>query len=369
MLSFRELKVGGGRGQHMTIRARVFFSAGVLAVAALGTAQAHHSVSGSFDSARTIEITGEVVEWRFRNPHTLLVVEGTAVIDGARDDVKRRWEIESSAAAGLRAAGVNESTFARGARVTVKGIPHRNPTTYRANAFASDGSFLDANGKSMFGENPFTAPVAATGVGSQRLDGLWRPPFQPNPATTPLALTAAGREAWERYDQKLSPANTCEPMSIPDVYNAPNYIVTIEIADKQAVVRNQAYQIVRTIPLDGSEAPADPKQQFGIVRGRIDNGALVIESRAYPASAWGLGAATQIAGAGADVPSSPQKTVVERFAVSPDGLKLTYEYTVNDPAYLTAPFSHSVEWARVPNDTPIYPYDCDVESASQFSRD
>jgi hypothetical protein len=356
----------------MAVRAQVLFSAAFLAVAALGTAQAHHSAAGSFDSARTIEITGEVVEWRFRNPHTLLVVDGTAVIDGARDDVKRRWEIESSAAAGLRAAGVNENTFVPGARVTVKGIPHRNPTTYRANAFASEGSFLDANGKNIFGggENPPATPVvAATGVGAQRLVGLWRPPFQPNPATTPLALTAAGRKAWEGYDQKLSPANTCEPMSIPDVYNAPNYIVTLEIADKQAVVRNQAYKIERTIPLDGSEAPADPKQQFGIVRGRIDNGALVIESRAYPASAWGLGAATQIAGAGADVPSSAQKTVVERFSVSPDGLKLTYEYTVNDPVYLTAPFSHRVEWARAPSDTPIYPYDCDVESASQFSRD
>jgi hypothetical protein len=126
---------------------------------------------------------------------------------------------------------------------------------------------------------------------------------------------------------------------------------------------------VRTIPLDGSEAPADPKQQFGIVRGRIDNGALIIESRAYPASAWGLGAATQVMGAGADVPSSPQKTVVERFSVSPDGLKLTYEYTVQDSVYLAAPFTHRVEWARLANDTTIYPYDCDVESASQFSRD
>jgi hypothetical protein len=158
-------------------------------------------------------------------------------------------------------------------------------------------------------------------------------------------------------------------MSIPDIYNAPSYIVTIEIAANQAVVRNQAYKVVRTIPLDGSEAPADPKQQFGIARGRIDNGALVIESRAYPASAWGLGAATQVMGAGADVPSSPQKTVVERFTASQDGLKLTYEYTVQDPVYLSAPFSHRVEWARLANDTTIYPYDCDVESASQFSRD
>jgi len=342
---------------------------GVLAAVGFGTASAHHSVTGSFDMTRSIEITGEVVEWRFRNPHTLLVVDGTAVIDGRREDVKRRWEIESSAAAGLRAAGVDENTFVAGARVTVKGMPHRNPTTYRANAFASAGSFFDANGRNMFGENPVTAPAATAVAGSQRLDGLWRPPFQPNPATTPLSLTPAGREAWARYDQKLSPANTCEPMSIPDIYNAPSYIVTIELTGNQAVVRNQAYKVVRTIPLDGSEAPADSEQQFGIVRGRIDNDTLVIESRAYPASRWGLGAATQVMGAGADVPSSPQKSVVERFTVSTDGLRLAYEYTVQDPVYLAAPFTHRVEWARLPSDTTIYPYDCDVESASQFSRD
>ncbi len=355
----------------MTIRARASISSGILALAAVGAVQAHHSVTGSFDTTRSIEITGEVVEWRFRNPHTLLVVDGTAVIDGARDDTKRRWEIESSAAAGLRATGVDENTFAAGTRITVKGIPHRNPSTYRANAFGSSGSFVDASGKSLIGGQRSTpvAPVAATGSGAQRLVGLWSPPFQQNPATPPLSLTAVGREAWQRYDQKRSPANTCEAMSIPDIYNAPSYIVTIEIAANQAVVRNQAYKVVRTIPLDGSEAPADPKQQFGIVRGRIDNGALVVESRAYPASAWGLGAATQLMGAGADVPSSVEKTVVERFSVSPDGLKLVYEYTVEDPVYLAAPFSHRVEWARLPSDTTVYPYDCDVESASQFSRD
>src|SRR5688500_9455724 len=109
----------------MTIRARALLSTGFLAAAVFGAAHAHHSVTGSFDATRNIEITGEVVEWRFRNPHTLLVVDGTAVIDGKRDDVKRRWEIESSAAAGLRAAGVDEKTFVPGTRITVKGMPHR----------------------------------------------------------------------------------------------------------------------------------------------------------------------------------------------------------------------------------------------------
>ena len=58
-------------------------------------------------------------------------------------------------------------------------------------------------------------------------------------------------------------------------------------------------------------------------------------------------------GAGADVPSSPEKTVVERFSASPDGLKLAYEYTVKDPVYLSTPFSHRVEWARLASDTPV----------------
>src|SRR5262245_35985854 len=160
------------RGEHITIRARALFSAGFVAVAVCGAAHAHHSVTGSFDPSRTIEITGDVVEWRFRNPHTMLIVDGTAVIDGKRDDVKRRWEIESSAAAGLRASGVDEKTFVPGAQVTVKGMPHRNPTTYRANAFANAGSFFDANGKSIFDANPLTAPVTPAGLGSQGLVGL-----------------------------------------------------------------------------------------------------------------------------------------------------------------------------------------------------
>jgi hypothetical protein len=108
----------------MNMRARALFSVGI-ALAAFGTARAHHSVTGSFDTSRNIEITGKVVEWRFRNPHTLLVVDGTAIIDGKRDDVTRRWEIESSAAAGLRASGVDEKTFVPGSSVTVKGIPLR----------------------------------------------------------------------------------------------------------------------------------------------------------------------------------------------------------------------------------------------------
>lgn len=358
----------------MSLRANGVLSASLLALCVSSAALAHHSVAGSFDPSRSIEVTGEVVEWRFRNPHALLVLDGVAVIDGVADAEPQRWEIETSASASMRAMGIDETTFAPGVRMKVTGMPHRNANLHRINAFANRGSFLNEDG-SPFGEGGFfetpsgDAVVASTGVGVERLEGHWRPPFQPNGPTTPLALTEAGREAWEAYDQTLSPANTCEVMSIPDIYNAPSYVVSLEVADDHAVVANQAYNVTRTVPLSGEPAPADPSGAFGLVSGRVEDDALVIESSGYPASAWGLGAATQIMGAGADVPSSEQKSVVERFSVSEDGLTLIYEYTVEDPIYLAEPFSHRVEMARLPDNFEFYPYICDVESASQFSRE
>jgi hypothetical protein len=352
---------------------RAFLSAGLFLLCAPGVALSHHSVAGSFDPSRSIQVTGEVVEWRFRNPHSLLIMNGIAVIDGVPDSMPQRWEIETSPAAAMRAMGIDETTFAPGVRLKVTGIPHRNAQVHRINAFANRGAFLTEDGQPYyergFIEGPATATTAPDAVGVARLGGHWQPPFQRNGPTTPLALTDAGRQAWEAYDQKLSPANTCEPMSIPDIFNVPIFVVTIEIGGDVVVVRNQANNVVRTIPLRGPAAPADPAGLFGLVSGRIEGDTLVIESRDYPASAWGLGAATQIMGAGADVPSSEQKTVVERFSTSADGLTLIYEYTVDDPVYLTEPFSHRVEMARLPEDTVFYTFDCDVESASQFSRD
>lgn len=357
----------------MTSKAHSLTAAAILALLAAGSALAHHSVTGSFDPTKQIEVTGQVLEWRFRNPHALLVLEGVATVDGVTDTDPQRWEIETSASASMRAMGIDETTFAPGVTVKVTGMPHRNPSLHRMNAFANRGSFLNADGspfgEGAFIEGPTAAVTASTAEGVARLAGHWRPPFQPNGPTTPLALTDAGRRVWEAYDQKLSPANTCETMSIPDIFNAPSYVVSLDIEDDHAVVSNQAYNAVRTVPLGGDAAPADAAGAFGIVSGRVEDDALVIESRDYPASAWGLGAATQIMGAGADVPSSEQKTVVERFSVSEDGLTLVYEYTVEDPVYLTEPFSHRVEMARLPDDVVFYPYDCDVESASQFSRD
>jgi hypothetical protein len=299
------------------------------------------------------------------------VVRGRAYEDGALiGDGIQDWEIESSATKGLLGRGITADTIKPGDDIIVVGSPHRRGL-YRANS----SQFLAAN-RSPLGSPPAGAAEAVAEnlvppglVGALRVTGRWRPPYQREGTTSALPLNEAGLAAWSSYDQKLSPANTCEPMSIPVIFNAPGYFVDIRFGGDNVVIRNEAYDVNRTVPLGDEFMAADPDGYWGRVRGHIDGNTLVVESRDYPVSKWGLGAATQINGGGADVPSSEQKTLTERFSVSDDALTLIYEYTLFDPVYMREPHNARIEIARVADDSPMYAYDCNAESASMFSRD
>jgi hypothetical protein len=332
-----------------------------------GAADAHHSITANFDTSREIEIRGTVVDFNYVSPHASMVIDGIAYEDGepVTDNVER-WEIESSAVKGLAARGIMADSFQPGDQILVRGAPHRNASLRRANSsnfLAADGSALNLASP----ERPAAVRVPDA-EGALRVAGRWSPPFQPAGDRSALPLNAAGLAAWETYDQARSPANTCEPMSIPVVMNAPSYFVDIRFGDGEAVIRNEAYDVYRTVPLGDEFALADPAGQWGRVRGRIEGDSLVVESRDYPPSKWGLGAATQINGGGADVPSSEQKTVVERFSTSEDGLDLIYEYVLFDPVYMSREHEARIVMRRAADDAPMVAYDCNVEAARQFSR-
>jgi uncharacterized protein DUF6152 len=347
-----------------------------LSVVLAGRALAHHS-RAAYDQAENLEIRGTVVDFKLRSPHSSLIVDGIAIIDGVRESREaERWELESESVPGMRAYGIDADTFKVGDSIVIEGHPNRT----QGFKFAQLTKFVSVNGR-PFETHPgrrLEAAQEATAeggtassagaVGVARISGRWVPKFVPPGDRSALPLNAAGLNAWKAYNPKLSPANTCEPMSIPEIFHAPFYLYEIKLDHDQAVLRTEAYEILRTVPLDGKPAKADPKGQFGTVVGRVEGDTLVIESRDYPPSRWGLGAATQLNGGGADVPSSAQKTVVERYSASSDGRVLNYDYTLSDPVYLEKPYSYRIEFLRVPDDTPIYPYKCDLESASMFSR-
>jgi hypothetical protein len=353
---------------------------GLLTCTIFSHAAAHHSISANFDPNRQIEIRGTVVEFRLQSPHSSLVVDGVAYIDGAQaSEAPERWEIESRAANFMRSEGYREDSIRPGDRIVVTGMPHRrglkraNSAQFQRDDGSSYASVPAVNTtfhpQLRAGSGLGAAePIAVNADGVFRVAGRWQPPFQQEGTESVLPLNEAGLAARRGYDQSQSPANTCEPLSIPEVFHSPRYFVDIEINAAEAVVRNQAYDIVRTIPLDGGSAPADSKGQFGVVSGRVEGETLVVESRGYPASKWGLGAATQVNGGGADVPSSVQKSVTEWFSVSADAQALTYRYTLFDPVYMSQPHTASIELARVPQDVPMYPYDCNRNAASMFSR-
>ena len=328
-------------------------------------ADAHHAITANFDPTRTTELQGVVVDFRFRSPHSYLVLEGVGVVDGVRQsEAPVRWQVESHSVPGMRNLGIDQSTFSPGDTISISGFPSRR----NAASLMLGTAFVGADG-SRYAESPPTqGTVAVAAKGIQRLTGRWRSPGYINGPDTPLPLNAAGRTAWENYDPIESPAAKCETQSIPGVFSAP-YLSELRISADSVFIRNEAYDVRRTIALSDSYVPANSNGSFGEARARIDGDTLIIESRGYPPSGWGLGIATHVNGGGADIPSSDRKTLIEPYSVSEDGQTLTLAYTLSDPAYMTAPYNGQFDLNRVAPDTPIYDYVCDLQSAAEFARD
>ncbi|HEX5419514.1 MAG TPA: DUF6152 family protein, partial [Gammaproteobacteria bacterium] len=226
-----------------------------------------------YDRARTIEIRGTIVDFKLRNPHSSFVIEGVRFADGAaQGSGVERWEIEADATAFMRTSGIEADTFRAGDRVTIVAYPHRDPGFRFARAAAlktADGRefrFGFAGSTRLFSPSlrrAVGAPAssaaarkpsprdrhAATGIG--RLAGKWQQPLPSAHGSnaSPLPLNDAGLAAWHSYEPKRSPANTCEPISVPGLFNAPFFLFEIRIdpAARKAVLRHELYDVVRTV--------------------------------------------------------------------------------------------------------------------------
>ncbi len=355
--------------------------AGILSLA--GHAQAHHSFS-VFDGDRTVEIRGVIVDFKLRNPHSSLVVDGLAFVDSVPQRREaERWEIEADATAPMRTSGIDENTFRVGDPITIFANPHRQEGFLFARArslTAADGEqyllgfrasdrIYNPTLQRMLGREPaVTANASNNRAGVGGIAGRWQQPLPGRSDGSVLPLSAAGAEARDAYEATESPANTCEPINLPELLHAPFFLLEIEVADDQAIFRHELYDIVRTVPLGGQTEQADSESRFGRTSGRVEGDQLIVDSHDYPASKWGLGIATQPLGGGADVPSSDRKTLVERYSVSDDRQTLFVDSTLHDPVYRDRPYNGRVELTRVPDSTAMYPYQCDPESAAMWSR-
>jgi hypothetical protein len=84
------------------------------------TAEAHHSISGMYDTRRSIRIDGVVTQWDFVNPHAFLTLD---VTESGRS---QQWRIELDDRGELSEIGMSGRTLQPGDRVIVTGSPaHR----------------------------------------------------------------------------------------------------------------------------------------------------------------------------------------------------------------------------------------------------
>jgi hypothetical protein len=82
-------------------------------------ADAHHSIAAVYDSTQQITVEGSVTEFRFVNPHPVLII---AVADSP---TPLSWQLEMDNRFELAAIGMTAETFKPGERVVATGSRNR----------------------------------------------------------------------------------------------------------------------------------------------------------------------------------------------------------------------------------------------------
>lgn len=105
------------------MRALVFFNTIFVASAVC----AHHSTNGIYNEDEIVEITGEVMEWRFINPHPSLII-GVETDDGRVEE----WDVSygGPAVTHLKQQGYTVDTFTPGDVIVVRGYAAKVETAH-----------------------------------------------------------------------------------------------------------------------------------------------------------------------------------------------------------------------------------------------
>lgn len=332
---------------------------------------AHHSFATHYLMDEVMEITGTVAELNIRSPHSFLMVD----VEN-NQGVIERWEVEAHAVPLMRRLGIDADTIQIGDVIKVRG-----PSPRQSGRRLTFGGVLTLEDGTQFTlleslqENLNRGIVQNTGSELsadapllELLTGRWGRSSGGGSGSmlgdSPLPLNRAGLDARAAYDARNTPAMECISPGLPSLLYAP-YLYEIQTSEQGVIFHHEYQAVYRSVDWEVKTFGPDPRQLFGTRTGRLDGNSLVVESERFPRDAAGLASDWDPNGLGANVPSSEQKQLTERYTVSKDGQRLILDYTVEDPAYLTEPYEGRIEWRRLVDDAPIYDFECDVSVASQ----
>jgi len=326
----------------------------VIAVASIGfalPAQAHHSAA-MFDTSMETSFDGVVTKYEWRNPHVYMAIRMSGAGGAAVEQ-----EIEAGASSVLLPLGLTPDAVRVGERVTVRASPSKRGPGHIVlgrTLVKEDGSELPLFiGSAASRQAPANVTAAS-------IEGTWFPPRQGffgfNADRRNWSLTERGREASDSFDGVQTAHADCIPVTAPTLMLYP---VTSRVEIGEDAVRFHVDWMAseRVVHLDGRAHPPDGERTLhGHSIGHWEGETLVVDTTQF---------VDHKEGNAIGLPSGPRKHLIERFSLSDDRRKLTYEAVLDDPDYLAAPVAHRSEWDYRPDLEPTG-LACDLDVARRF---
>ena len=319
---------------------------------------AHHSFAPHFDASRPANISGTVVKYEARNPHSYVHI---AAVD--ENGQTREYVCESHGVTQLTRNGIRPDMFKVGSQVRVTGSMSRHSAYmcfFDSIEFA-DGKRLSVNGPT--GPRPATEPAKTPRTS---IFGTWLLAASPGRSTSgpqPMMqlLTPAGEKAVAAYDPfRDDPTFRCDPVAIRRVWGAPGTPLAIVRQGSDIVLQHEWMDVRRTVHMNMKTHPTGgARGSLGHSIGRMEGDTLVVETANYSA-----GVLNQYV----EQPGQPTKgllhsaalTSVERIHVDVARQRLVVEVDLVDPEFFKQPFPRATsEYA--PSDLKIEPFNCSRE--------
>ena len=325
-----------------------------LASLACCSAWAHHSAIGVFDTGRTIEVSGTVESFSWRNPHGLIVLAG---------DDGREWHAETTAVSMMRNRGVStDEMLAVGDRVTLAGSPHvrdipeieaRNillPSGYEFDFGSGNPHFAAGRNGNLVGRVAYDAALDDATATAHGIYRVWSSVLS-DPDSFPMftggyPMTPAGEAALATWDPLDNDLMRCGSKAMPLIMITPFPIEFVRQGD-DILMRIEEFDAQRVIHMADVVVPLVEHTQYGFTRGRWEGSTLVVETDRIHAHYLDMDGA----------PQSDRITLVERFIPNADYSRLDYRLTITDLVYYSEPFELTRYWVWRP-EMRVHPFEC-----------
>lgn len=310
----------------------------------------HHSDAG-LDRSSVVALEGIVTGFSWRNPHVYFTIE-TIERGGERIE----WELQTVAIPILVRSGWMSESIVKGDRVFVRGHPALDGRKYALLLS------IENEGEILLPVKPLEPRPSAASTST--LEGIWRGDRSTIGDFTEyfdrLTLTERGAVARDEFDvfSATNPVTACIGRPTPaSIVSSGLYLSEIEIGVGTIVLRNEIFDVERTVYMDGRVHPdMGERTLHGHSIGWWEGEVLIVDTTLFAdhRSPYQNG-----------VPSGAQKHVVERYRLDESGARVVIDVFLEDPEYLTEPLTSTMEWIYSP-DAEMFRFDCDLEVTRHF---